>query len=194
MKTTHNLKKAIVIAALFVPIIMQAQQKATLNKSESQITITGTSTLHDWEENLTKFDCDLQFEAKGAELTNINQGVFKCEAKSIESESSLMSSKTYDALKADKYPEIKFSLKSFQKISSDKGNYTCVLVGDVTIAGVTRNVTIPVSGAIQGKLLNLKGSSAINLSDFGMEPPTALMGSIKVGNTISVNFSLGFSL
>jgi len=175
-------------------ITMKVKGQARLNLSESQITITGTSTLHDWEENLTQFICNVHFDINGSELLNIDKATFICNAKSIESENSLMSSKTYEALKADQYPQIKFELKSIEGLTSKDGHFTCIVLGNIIIAGVTKDISFPISGTYLAGKMSVKGWTTLKLSDFKMTPPTALMGTIKVDNTVVVNFSLGFSL
>lgn len=41
--------------------------------------------------------------------------------------------------------------------------------------------------------IQLTGSKKLNMKDFGMEPPTAVLGTIKVGPEVTVNFNLTIS-
>ena len=194
MKTNSILTKALMLLLLLAPFIIYAQKQVKLIKSDSKLTIKGTSSLHDWEEKAHQFDCDLQLLAKGNELISIDKGSFWCIVKSIESGNSLMNSKTYEALKANIHPELKFILKNVDKISLTGGKYTCTISGDVNIAGVTKNISIPISGTIQNNKLTVNGSTVIDMPSYGVVPPTALMGTIKTGREVTVSFSLSFLL
>lgn len=191
---TKVLFRLIFLAGLLVPVLGIAQKKGTLKVSESSVTILGTSTLHDWEEKLPKFVSTIEYESNGTEITNLTGGLFKCQAKAIESESSLMSSKTYEALKADTHPEISFSVKAVDKLNNEKGKYSCIVTGELNIAGITRTVSIPINGTIQSKEITLNGEAKIKLSDYNMVPPTAMMGTIKVGNDVAVKFVIKFEI
>ncbi len=55
--------------------------------------------------------------------------------------------------------------------------------------------TLPIDLKVSYKLaangeLKIIGSKQLTMTDFGMEPPTAMMGAIKVGNEISVTFEI----
>lgn len=170
------------------------QKQAKLLKSESSFVIKGTSSLHDWEEKVLQFDTELQVVLEGSKLTNVEKGLFKATTKSIESGNSIMNKKTYEALKADAHPEIIFKPKKIEKLVSDNVNYSCTVIGDLYIAGVTKTVAVPISGSVQNNRLTIKGSSTINMPDYKVEPPTALMGTIKTGPKIDLVFSLTFLL
>jgi polyisoprenoid-binding protein YceI len=188
------MKTLIVWIFLFVPVIVYGQKQAKLLKSESSVSIKGTSSLHDWEEKVLQFDCDVQVQTQGDKLIKIDVGKFKCNVKSIESGNSIMNSKTHDALKAETYPELKFVLKTVDKLSIENGKYSCVVIGDINIAGVTKSISFPITGAFVNNTFKVKGSTLINMPDFGVVPPTALMGTLKTGKEITIHFSLSFVL
>jgi polyisoprenoid-binding protein YceI len=61
--------------------------------------------------------------------------------------------------------------------------------GKLTIAGVTRDVTMQISGTRDsGGMYFLTGQLPIRMSDYGIKPPTAMMGTIKTGNDVKVTF------
>jgi polyisoprenoid-binding protein YceI len=181
-----------IVVLLAVLNIGLAQKQAKLLKSASSVTIKGTSTLHDWEEKVNQFECELVLDATANKLVSIQKGQFKCNVKSIESGNSMMNSKTYEALKYKTSPEIHFTLKSVEQLSVSGNKYSCNIIGDATIAGVTRQITIPASGTVQNNNIIIKGTTSINMPDFAIVPPTAMMGSIKTGKVATVSFSLSF--
>lgn len=182
----------VVLLAVLTTNISLAQKQAKLLKSASSVTIKGTSTLHDWEEKVNQFEGDLVLDATANKLVSIQKGQFKCNVKGIESGNSMMNSKTYDALKYKTAPEIHFTMKSVEQLSVAGNKYSCTIIGDATIAGVTRQISIPVSGTVQNNNIIIKGTTSINMPDFAIAPPTAMMGSIKAGKTVTVAFSFSF--
>ena len=52
--------------------------------------------------------------------------------------------------------------------------YTAVFNGNLTIAGKTRNIPIDVTIEAKSNTINIKGRKAIKMTDFGVEPPSAL--------------------
>jgi hypothetical protein len=100
------------------------------------------------------------------------------------------------ALKADQYPFIKISLvDTWQDPKYLDG--TCKEWFDVqanvnvTITHVTRLQSIPAKARIIGpNRFQLRGESALQMTAFGISPPEAMMGMIKVNDWISFHFDL----
>ena len=159
------------------------------------ITINGTSNLHNWDEKvktvtgtgMVNWNSDVSFDLESISI--------KMDVHSIKSDMGhIMNNNTYKALKADENPEIIFTLttpikslqaKSSEKIISAKGN--------LTIAGVTKAVDMQVKISMpeHGKLI-FEGSQSIQMTDYGIKPPVALFGTLKTGNTITINFKTNF--
>jgi hypothetical protein len=63
--------------------------------------------------------------------------------------------------------------------------------GELTLSGNTRKERIIVSGQFIGTYqLRITGSHVISMSDFGLEPPSPMMGLIKVNDKMIVNFDV----
>ena len=105
-----------------------------------------------------------------------------------------MDKKCYDALKSDKFPNISYELKSVNDMkSTGSGTYSAVFNGNLTIAGNTKNVPINVTINATTGSITIKGRKAIKMTDFGVEPPTALLGTIKTGDDITIDFNLNYN-
>ncbi len=186
-------KLAFLLAFFIVSQLITAQQ-VQLNPAASSFTIKGTSSLHDWEEKLEKFNVDLSLKMKEKEIAAIDRASFTCKSASISSESSLMTKKTLEALKAEKYPEITFTLISVDKLVSQGGNFSGAITGDIKLAGVTQRISIPFTGNNVNNQLTLKGSKTLSLAEYKIDPPTAMMGTLKTGDKVTVAFNLQFQV
>jgi polyisoprenoid-binding protein YceI len=59
------------------------------------------------------------------------------------------------------------------------------------MAGKTKQVTLTVKvKTLPNGDLQLTGSYPIKMTEYSIEPPTAMMGAIKVGEEVTVNFDL----
>ena len=62
-------------------------------------------------------------------------------------------------------------------------------VGDLTVHGVTKRVTIPIDAQVVGKRIELVGSHKFPLSDFDIEPPS-VAGVVTVDSDATLEFRL----
>ncbi len=163
--------------------------------SDYVVTIHGTSNLHAWDEKVQKvtgkgtinWNKDGSFDLSGITI--------KMDVHSIKSDmGSVMDNNTYKALKAEEHPEIVFTLLGQAKsILANSNNKIITVNGNLTIAGVTRFVEMKAKVNMQGKgKLIFEGSQPIVMSDYGISPPTAIFGTLKTGNNITINFKISF--
>jgi polyisoprenoid-binding protein YceI len=169
-----------------------SQQTVSLIPASSTMSIQGTSSLHDWEEKVDKFEVSLSVKTRDKDIISIDRANFTCKAKSISSENSTMTNKTLDALKAESYPDISFKLVSVDKLSSQGGNFSGTVSGDITLAGVTKRISISFSGNNANNKISLKGSKIVSLKDYNIIPPTAMLGTLKTGDQVTISFNLLF--
>lgn len=186
-------KPIIVISFILSAGIIQGQNSYVL-ASDHKITISGSSNVHDWEEVAEVATGDGLVQWNSDATFNIQKLNIKVSVGSIKSDKgSIMDSKTYEALKGDAHPYITFKLVSIKSITKSGTGYAIKVNGDLTIAGVTKNVDI--NGMVyvkeKGKLY-IETSKAIKMSDYGIDPPTAMMGAMKVADDITIKFKLNY--
>lgn len=163
-----------------------AQVNYTLS-SNPDLKVSGTSSLHDWEMTSTTATGKAEITLENGKVGNIKNVTLIMPAESIKSGKSGMDKNAYAALKTKEYKDVKFSLKEFVA----KGS-SYEVVGEFTIAGVTKAAKFPVTATVSGDKVTFKGKHDFNLTDFSVDPPTALFGTVKTGNEVSVHFSVTF--
>lgn len=165
-------------------------QTFQLASESSKLVVEGTSTLHDWEEQANKLKGSAQIVLDGNKLVEIKQLTFKVEVEGLKSEHSGMDSNTYKALESNKYPEITYELTKINSTKpSDKG-IALSTTGKLTIKGTTKVINMDVI-ASEGSV-NFSGETTFKMSDYGVEPPTALMGTIKTGDEVTIKFNVKY--
>lgn len=99
----------------------------------------------------------------------------------------------YKALKAEALPQILFDFTAAELTSqvADEGRYLVSVTGRLLIAGTERPARLRVQGQqrLDGSY-RATGSLPLLMSDFGIDPPTALLGLIKAHDVIVVYFDL----
>ena len=191
------MKKIIIIlvALVFAGIIdVLAQQTFNLRQQNSTIKITGTSSLHDWEMNVNGAKGDLRITMNGVGIESIDKVNFSVQTKEILSNNSTMDNKAHEALKAGKFPEIKFVMTSVDIKNSSNENFQGTLAGQLTIAGNTRTVSFPFNGKAVGmNTIKVSGKKPMKMSDFGIDPPRAMLGALKTGDLVNILFEMEYS-
>jgi polyisoprenoid-binding protein YceI len=178
-----------VFAALVLVLFITSysfSQKAYLLKS-NKVSVDGTSTLHDWSSAVTKLEWSGQLTVEGTSVKVIQNLVMTIPVESIKSEKGgMMDDKTYEAFKSDKNPIITFKLTG-ATIVGNKVNAK----GTLTMAGVTKPIIMNVDAKVLADgAVHFSGSQPLNMRDYGMTPPKAVMGTIKVGEKVTVLFEL----
>ncbi len=171
--------------------ITKAQTKYVCQAKSSKVTIKGTSTLHDWEVESTDFNSWALIDIDDHNNYVIQEGEAIFYADEIKSESSLMDKKTHDALKSDKYPNITFIPNQLTRIPH---NIESTIPGNLTIAGVTNEVNLPVTLSLVNHHITISSKLKIKLSDYGIKLPTAMFGTIKCGNEVIIESTLLYEI
>lgn len=156
--------------------------------SSSLFKVSGTSTLKDWDMNTKKADGKAKVEVKNERLIDIKSLVVVLKGETLESGNSGMNSNAYKALKTKEHPFIKFKLKEVLAVRSNSMR----IRGDFTVAGETRTQTFNVRTGVSNSHITISGDFDILFSDYNMTPPTALFGSVKTGNELTISFSTKF--
>ena len=187
MKTNVKPILIVILALLMIPAFAQVPYKSKSVK----LTVNGTSSLHDWESEVTKVDWIGSFLVASNEVNEVADVIVKIPVTSIKStKGKIMDNKTYEAFKSDKNPYIIFKMNKSQ-ITGGNGAQTIKADGALTMAGKTKQITLTVNvKTLSNGDLQLTGSYTMNMRDYSMEPPTAMMGAIKVGEEVTVKFDL----
>ncbi|MBF8150778.1 YceI family protein [Winogradskyella sp. F6397] len=167
-------------------------QSFTLNNSSSVLEVHGTSSLHDWVLETEKQSGKIVItNADELEISSLNITV---EAESLKSGKSSMDKNTYKALNTDDHKTMNFTLSSVKQIEKLAGkSFKASVSGKMTISGVTKTISLDMSVKLEGNKVLLNGEKSFEMTDFGIDPPKALLGTIKTGNKIKIVFKSVFN-
>ena len=94
-----------------------------------------------------------------------------------------------EILDASRFPDIRFVSKKVQGQGSG-GSDDLTIVGDLSLHGVTRELTVPVKVTLEGQMLTATGQATLRHDQFGMKPVSAGGGTVKVANEIRLDFRI----
>jgi polyisoprenoid-binding protein YceI len=111
--------------------------------------------------------------------------------KNLKSGESSMDSRAYTALKAKTYNDIVFVLTSATIAPGQKDHFLIKSTGNLSIAGVTNAVAMDVNCQVSADgLITCSGTEKLKMTDYQIKPPSFMLGALKTGNDLTINFTL----
>jgi hypothetical protein len=162
----------------------------------SEITIQGTSTLHDFhcrtDKILAYVDVDPSYTK---DLTKVAKPLVSVQvnivARTLTCGGGTIDNNMYKTLKTDQFQMIKYTMSGYDLLDATTSSFSANTKGTLQIAGQDKAVDIKINAArlAEGKA-SAEGEEMIKLTDFGIDPPSFMFGRLKVGNELKVRFNL----
>jgi len=180
------------IIFLAIPQCLMAQTNYKLLPGKDvNVKVLGSSNIHDWTMTATGIESQGDFKFEGDQLRSLHSFNFSVEAKSLKSEHESMDSRTYKTINADKYSKITFKLNSAVVTSVQKNKYLIKATGELTISGATQTVVLNVTAVVNpDNTISCSGSQKIELTDYKIDPPSFMLGAMKVKNDLTIQYNL----
>jgi hypothetical protein len=159
--------------------------------AESRLFIDGDSNLRQWSCDSAEVRLDAAVETGSPRRPpSVQSMIIDVAVGSLRCGDEHMDDKLRESLKAEQFPVIRYRLGEAVALrGAPAGQYLLLVRGTLAVAGVTRNVQLEVraSATPEGEL-RASGSLPLLMSDFGLEPPSALFGIVQSKNEIVVRF------
>lgn len=198
-------RQAVLILLLFTTnLFLFSQEKVNpgafhkqLKAQEEKILIKGASNINKWESLVGHADAKLilhssnkinNFQRINDASTLIDTLFIKIKVTDIKSGKKKMDRITHKALKSSEYPYIIFSYET----NNNTFLTSQTISGKLTVAGITKKITTQIIFNKEPSSLTLKGIHRIDMTAFGVKPPSLFLGLIKAKKEIDVDFTLRF--
>jgi hypothetical protein len=169
--------KTIVLLAALVGLGTQISLEPS-----SKVWVKGDSTVRGFTCNATDINSQLQIGG-GSELAGlVDDALITIPVDKLDCGNPKMNEHMAKALKTN---SIEFKLGSY---TIDGG--TAVLNGTLTIAGTAKPIEIAGTVAQEGSLVRVKANKQIVMSQWGVKPPSLMMGTMKVKDAVTVGFDV----
>lgn len=154
---------------------------------QSKMWIEGTSTVHNWTCSTTQVVGSIEMDESTGSLT---RAVVTVPSAAVDCDNGTMNKKAASALQTGKYPVIRFTLTSAKSVKTEAGRYFDA-TGTMELAGKTKDVTIGVDAVMQsGGVYRFDGTFPLVMSDYGIDAPTAMLGTLKTGDRVQIRFEV----
>jgi polyisoprenoid-binding protein YceI len=160
--------------------------------------VFGDSTLHKWSSTATVVSMTFALAdwAPPALSDAIKAGQVKgmevrVAVSGLKSGESGLDKNMRNAMSAEKFPEVVYKLGHYELGKpSESGAIVAKTAGELTIAGRTKTVSMDVEFRLGAGQAEALGSCTLNMSDYGITPPTLMLGAIKVRDPVTIRFDL----
>lgn len=187
---TILINRRIVSVLLFMFITTGALVHAqTLAIKSSAVTINGeTNVKHDFSIKATQVNGKMTVADNRPQALTVEIPV-----RSLISGEKLMDKKTHEAFNEPKNPTILFNMTELNSIQVNGENIAVTVTGNLTLRGATKKVTLKADGKETSPgVYTFQGSLPVKMSDYGMKAPTAMMGTMKTKDLVTVNYKVTF--
>ena len=195
--TYKYVRYALIGAAIFLCAFSAMPMKTAMNRlagaADADVKVLGTSNLHDWSMEDKDVTCSARFtyEAGKTVPASLTTFAFSFPVHSLTSGKSGMDSKAYDALKAKKGGTIDFTATASTKTPGTGAAFQVKSDGNLTIAGVTKAIVITAACAVKTDgTVTCTGSNTLLMTDYQIKPPTYMLGALRTGNKLTIDFTM----
>jgi hypothetical protein len=206
-KTTKS-NRFFVAGSLFLLLLVSIRVDAAENwvtfaasPIGSKVKIEGTSSVHDWTMEGQLLAGKVEFEP-GFDLNpSLKPGKINARALVSIPVSSIhnpdvkkkgMDDVMQQAMKHEQFPKIEFRLTDFvlkEAPSSPEGLYRFDSKGELTLAGVTNKIEMPITILrVSPTRLKVSGTNDLKMTAYGITPPSPKILPIKTGDDVKVIF------
>jgi len=195
MKRRYSIVESLLIGLLLLLCSAQvagSQPRVTL-AGESRLWIEGSSSVNTFVCVAGAVDGAGSFSAQRPAGAHVAEAELLVPVRGFDCGKARMNKDFVAALKVEAHPQIRFRLNEAELTASanDAGWGHLRVTGRLTIAGTERTVTMHVKGQRSADgTYRATGELPLLMSDFGIDPPTALFGLIKAHDPITVRFDL----
>jgi len=164
----------------------------------SEVTIEGTSSLHAFHCKTNKIMAYVDVDpGYTKDLTKIARPIVSVKVnivvRTLTCGNGQMDKNMYGTLNADANPIIKYTLSDYDILagSASPAAFSAKTSGTLTISGKEKVIDMKINAErLSDGKATARAEQAILMTDFGINPPSFMLGTLKVGNEVKVKFNL----
>jgi polyisoprenoid-binding protein YceI len=162
----------------------------------SEVTVEGTSTMHAYHCTTNKIMAYVDVDpGYTKDLTKIAKPIVSVKVNivvnTLKCGNGTMDKNLYSTLNADKNPLITYTLSGYDILNGLSSSFAANTKGSLKISGTEKLIDMKVNASrlAEGKV-TAEGEQTLLMTDFGIKPPSFMLGTLKVGNEVKVKFNL----
>ena len=165
-------------------------------QSGSRLWVKGTSTVRSFECKAVELEARVETSGPGAAFAvaagekAVTQAAVDVPAAKLDCANGTMNDHMRKALKAKENPVIGFRVASYDLAKGAAGT-TVTMAGELALGGTTKPITVVATATEEANgQLRVAGTHEVKMTEFGLKPPSLMMGTMKVADKVVVGFDL----
>ena len=152
---------------------------------DSTLAVEGTSTVRDYRCAAGTMESTITTRSAATIDAVVEAARVSIPVAQLECGNGKMNDHMRKALRANDHPNVIFQLTSYTVNGSD-----AVIAGELTIAGTTKRIEMPATILQEDGALRVQASKQINMSEWGVKPPSLMLGTLKVRDAVTIKFDV----
>jgi len=195
MRTPTTRAALALLALVPAAVAFRAATSTMTVEPKSRIWIAGTSTVRSVTCEAPEFDAAIEAAAPRAARAllegekAVKSAKLVVAAPKMDCGNGTMNGHMAKALKSGEFPTITFVLGGYEPAKAGAG-IAGEITGQLTPGGVTKPITLKAQAVKDGEALKITGVHELDMTEYGIKPPSLMMGTMKVGKIAKVNFDL----
>jgi hypothetical protein len=197
IRTNHTAQRRIImrksivggLGVLVTPLLIAAVIPMGV-QSGSRVWVSGTSTARSFRCESSQVEGVAQVPtAELSQLSEVTGARVTIPVAALDCHNTTMNGHMRTALKAAQAPNISLQVNSATVSHAGDGS-AARLTGELTIAGTTRPVTLDATVVSDAGQLRVRGTKAIVMTEYGVRPPSLMLGAMRVNPNVTVGFDV----
>ena len=162
----------------------------------SEVTVEGTSTMHAYHCTTNKIMAYVDVDpGYTKDLTKIAKPIVSVKVNivvnTLKCGNGTMDKNLYSTLNADKNPLITYTLSGYDILNGLSSSFAANTKGSLKISGTEKLIDMKVNASrLSEGEVTAEGEQTLLMTDFGIKPPSFMLGTLTVGNEVKVKFNL----
>ena len=193
------IRRAALLAALSLPVAAQAQDSELKLGAQAgtRLWVEGGSNVRNWSCDAKLVEASVTGDAVPATAsakvvsTAARKAVLTIPVEKLDCRNGTMNEHMRKALKANAHKSIEYRIAKWELTPRGDDEGTVATSGTLVIAGAEKPVSVDFTAkrATPGAW-QLKGTKTIRMTEWGVKPPSLMLGTMKVHDPVTVKFEL----
>lgn len=164
-------------------------QDITINQEKSRLWIEGSSNVNNFQCRAGRYNTQVQPPTKDTTV----QVEVDVAVEGFDCGKRRMNRDLYETLLSNRHPYISFEYINTESMtySDEMDTYDLMVNGALTVAGHTNKITFPLTAELlEDGTIRAIGQTDLKMTAYNVEPPSALLGLVRVNDELTVHFEL----
>lgn len=180
-------RTAVLCLLVAAPVGAQQQYSMANGAATGRITISGGSTVRSWSCDVTRFDATVRSAGSVEAMpSGRERASFEIPVNGIDCRNRTMNNHLREALHGDDHPSIVFELRSYTLVDGT----TLRAQGMLTVGGRATPIEVEAAYVPGNGTLRVQGAKTLRMTALGVQPPTLMLGTLKVHDPVTIAFDL----